>query len=69
VTRSLKSLISSLNIGTSFLGFVSGLIMTLTNMNINLFCAKTESDEPRILQGGFRPIKTRDVSMRMFFKI
>ena len=32
--------------------------MTLTNMNINLFCATTESDEPRILKGGFRRIKT-----------
>jgi hypothetical protein len=35
--------------------------MTLTNMNINLFCATTESDEPRILKGGFRPIKMCDV--------
>ena len=30
-------------------------------MNINFFCAKTESDEPRILKGGFQPIKTCDV--------
>ena len=59
--RSLKSLISSLNIDTGFLGFFSRLIMTLTNMNINFFCAKTESDEPRILKGGFQAIKTRDV--------
>ena len=55
--RSLKSLISSLNIDTSFLGFFSGLIMTLTNMNIDFCCATTESDKPRILKGGFRPIK------------
>ena len=27
-------------------------------MNINLFCEKTESEEPRILKGGFRCIKT-----------
>ena len=32
--------------------------MTLTNMNIKLFCATTESDEPRILKGGFRRIKS-----------
>ena len=32
--------------------------MTLTNMNIKLFCAKTESDKPRILKGGFQHIKT-----------
>ena len=32
--------------------------MTLTNMNITLFCATTESDEPRILKGRFRRIKT-----------
>ena len=32
--------------------------MTLTNMNIKLFCATTESDEPRILKGGFWHIKT-----------
>jgi len=56
-----ESLISSLNIDTGFLGFFSGLIMTLTNMNINLFCATTESDKPRILKGGFCPIKTCDV--------
>jgi len=61
VTRSLKSLISSLHIDTGFLGFFSGLIMTLTNMNINCFCATTESDKPRILKGGFCPIKTHDV--------
>jgi len=30
-------------------------------MNINLFCATTESDEPRILKGGFCPIKMHDV--------
>ena len=35
--------------------------MTLTNMNINFFCAKIESDELRILKGGFEPIKTFDV--------
>ena len=56
--RSLKSPISALNIDTGFLGFFSGLIITLTNMIIKLFCAKTESDEPRILKGGFRRIKT-----------
>jgi hypothetical protein len=61
VTTSLKSLISSLNIDTGFLGFFSGLIKTLTNVNINLFCATTESDEPRILKGGFHPIKMCDV--------
>ena len=37
--------------------------MTLTNMNIDLFCATTESDEPRILKGGFRPIKMCDVNI------
>ena len=58
MTRSLKSPISSLNIYTGFLGFFSRPIMTLTNMNINLFCATTESDEPRILKGGFRRIKS-----------
>jgi hypothetical protein len=31
--------------------------MTLTNMNINFFCATIVFDEPRILKGGFRPIK------------
>lgn len=56
--RSLKSPISSLNFDTGFLVFFSGLIMTLTNMNINLFCATTESDKLRILKGGFRRIKT-----------
>ena len=56
-------MISSLNIDTGFLQFFSGLIMTLTNMNINFFCATTESGEPRILKGGFRPIKTRDVNI------
>ena len=56
--RSLKSSISSLNIDTGFLGFFSRLIMILTNMNMNFFCATTESDEPRILKGGFRRIKT-----------
>ena len=56
--RSLKSPISALNIDTGFLGFFSELIITLTNMIVKLFCAKTESDEPRILKGGFRRIKT-----------
>ena len=56
--RSLKSPVSTLNIDTGFLGLVSGLIMTLTNMNIKLFCATTQSDEPRILKGGFWCIKT-----------
>ena len=51
--RSLKSLISTLGIDTGFLGFFSGLIMTLTNMNIKLFYATTESDEPRISKGSF----------------
>jgi hypothetical protein len=59
--RSLKSLFSSLNIDTGILGFFSGLIMTLTNMNINFFFATTESDKPRILKGGFQPIKMCDV--------
>ena len=27
-------------------------------MNMNFFCATTESDEQRILKGGFRRIKT-----------
>ena len=58
---SLKSLISPLNIDTGFLGFFSRLIITLTIMNMSFFCAKTESDEPRILKGGFQPIKTCDV--------
>ena len=48
-----ESPISALNIDTGFLGFFSGLIMALTNMNIKVFCATTESDEPRILKGGF----------------
>ena len=56
--RSLKSPISSLNIGTGFLGLSSRLIMILTNMNMNFFCATTESDEYRILKGGFQRIKT-----------
>ena len=56
--RSLKSSISALNIDTGFLGFFSGLIMILTNMNIKLFSATTESDKPRILKGGFQHIKT-----------
>ena len=55
--RSLKSLISSLNIDTGFLGFFSGPIMTLTNMNINFFCATTESDNPRIWKVVFGPSK------------
>ena len=59
--RSLKSSISSPNIDTGFPGFFSRLIMTLTNMNINFFCANTECDEPRILKGGFQPIKMHDV--------
>ena len=58
VTRSLKSLLSALNIDTGFLGFFSGLIITLTNMNIKLFCATTESNKPRILKGGFQHIIT-----------
>ena len=32
--------------------------MTLTSMNIKLFCATTESDKLRILKGGFQCIKT-----------
>ena len=56
--RSLKSPISSLNIDTGFLGFFSRLIMILKNMNMNFFRATTESDEHRILKGGFRRIKT-----------
>ena len=56
--RSLKSPISALNIDTGFLGFFSGLIITLTNMIVKFFCAKTESDKPWILKGGFRRIKT-----------
>ena len=56
--RSLKSPISSLNIDTGFLGFFSRLIMILTNMNMSFFCATTESDEHRILKGGFQCIKT-----------
>ena len=56
--RSLKSPISSLNIDTGFLGFFSRIIMILTNMNMNFFCAATESDEHRILKGGFWRIKT-----------
>ena len=56
--RSLKSPISSLNIDTGFLRFFSRLIIILKNMNINFFCATTESDEPRILKGGFWCIKT-----------
>ena len=59
--RSLKSLISSLNIDTGFLGFFSGLVMTLTNININFFCATTETDKPWILKCGFWPIKMHDV--------
>ena len=31
--------------------------MILKNMNMNLFCATTESDEHRILKGGFWHIK------------
>ena len=58
VTRSLTSLISALNIDTGFLGFFSGLIITLINMTVKLFCAKTESDKPRILKSGFWHIKT-----------
>ena len=50
--------ISALNIDTGFLGFFSRLIVTLTNMNIKLFCATTKSDKPRILKSGFRCIKT-----------
>ena len=49
---------TALNIDTGFLEFFSGLIMTVTNMNIKLFCATTESDEPRISKGGFRRFKT-----------
>ena len=32
--------------------------MILTNMNMNFFCATTESDEQRILKSSFRRIKT-----------
>jgi len=35
--------------------------MPFTNRNINFYCATTESDELRILKGGFQPIKTDDV--------
>jgi hypothetical protein len=48
-----------LNIDTGFLGFFSGLIMTFTNLNINIFCAKFESNEPRILKGGFQQPPTQ----------
>ena len=59
--RSLKSPISALNIDTGFLGFFSGLIMTLRNMNIKLFCATTESDEPRIFKRWFLAHQNCDV--------
>ena len=59
--RSLKSPISSLNIDTGFLGFFSRLIMILTIMNMNFFCATTESDEHRILKGWFSAHQNRDV--------
>ena len=59
--RSLKSPISSLTIYTSFLICLSGLIMTLTNMNINLFCATTKSDEPRIHKRWFSAHQNHDV--------
>jgi hypothetical protein len=36
--------------------------MAYTNRNINFFCVTVESDEPRILKGGFRPIKMSDVN-------
>jgi hypothetical protein len=58
----LKSSNFSLNIDTGLLGFYSGLIMALTNMNIKFYCVTVESDEPRILKGGFWPIKTCDVN-------
>ena len=32
--------------------------MTFTNMNINLFCATTESDEHSIIKGDFECTKT-----------
>jgi hypothetical protein len=37
--------------------------MTFVNRNINFFCATTEPDDPGILKGGFRPIKTCDVNL------
>ena len=64
--RSLKSPISTLNMDTGFLGFFSRLIMILTNMNINFFCATIKSDEPRILKDGFQCIKT--VMYAIFFQ-
>ena len=42
-------------------GIFYRIIMPLTNMNIKFFSAITKSDEPRILKGGFQPIKTCDV--------
>jgi hypothetical protein len=36
--------------------------MAFTNRNITFFCVMVESDEPRILKGGFRPIKMCDVN-------
>ena len=62
--RSLKSWVSSLNIGTGFLGFFSEVFKTLRNMIFNFFCTPTEFDELCILKGGFRPIKTRGVNIQ-----
>jgi len=61
--RSLKSRISSLNIGTGFLGFFSEIFATLRNMIINFLCTPTEFGELWILKGGFRSIKTRGVNI------
>jgi hypothetical protein len=36
--------------------------MAFTNRNMNFLNLKFESDEPRILKGGFRPIKMYDVN-------
>jgi hypothetical protein len=36
--------------------------MALTNRNIDFSCVTVESDEPRILKGGFWPIKTLGVN-------
>jgi hypothetical protein len=36
--------------------------MALTNRNIDFSCVTVVSDEPRILKGGFRPIKTLGVN-------
>jgi hypothetical protein len=36
--------------------------MAFTNRNIDFYCVTVESDEPRILKGGFWPIKTLGVN-------